>query len=354
MNHCINIALSQRNTCSEDDFYHSKDHEYSIDDEIYIDLQFKPLDDDNNVVDAFDSFWTTVFMQFVKIDEIGQQNAIIRTVLRYDKQKDTYVCERKTINLWNDNGNISQVKTEVINSEMFDYIQSYYQGALRNFSNEMKDKKSFFVKTAESIKISDDKMNEIEKDLSNINTKIVASSPGIEFIQNSMKDIKRTLGNKSDAKIEPVPRLFKDLHRGMSVVVTDNGDSYFDVDKCGTGINSWVSFLSLSSFASQRKSQLIIARPYSSSLFVSCLEEPEAFLHPQAQKQLLEMIKEFEGQLFISTHSQNIVSQIDLDNIFYVSKKDSETIVTNLFEDGIYTEGEKRTIKRGVLKTKGE
>lgn len=352
----IDIGLSPRNSCGQDDFYRENLSDSFENKEIYIDIRFAPLNDANEQLNSFDNFWSGVFLtQYLKTDiNDGNQYAMIRTIIRYDATKRQFVTERKPINIWKEEGNIPQTTTALLNSSFFDYVQSFYEGALRNFAEEKKDKKSYFARATNDSQISAENISEIENDLSDINAKIIGYSPNIKTTQDSLQDIAKTLGRNGGAKIESVPRSFKDLHRGMSITISDNGNSFFDIENCGTGINSWISFLSLVAYVKQRKSQLIDAKKTSSSLFVACLEEPEAFLHPQAQKQLLNMILEFEGQLFISSHSQSIVSQIGLDNIYYVSKNNTFSEIKRLSSSLELSKEEKRVLNRVILKTKGE
>ncbi len=83
------------------------------------------------------------------------------------------------------------------------------------------------------------------------------------------------------------------------------------------------------------------------------IEEPEAHVHPQAQRQLFSDINEVDGQKIITTHSPYILSQIDLDKIIYICKNAANTVATPLLMDGLSSE-DIRKIKRTVMNTRGE
>lgn len=61
-----------------------------------------------------------------------------------------------------------------------------------------------------------------------------------------------------------------------------------------------------------------------------CVEEPENQLHPELLAELAEEFREYAergGQVFISTHSPDFLNGLDLDEIFWLVKKDGYTEV---------------------------
>lgn len=61
-----------------------------------------------------------------------------------------------------------------------------------------------------------------------------------------------------------------------------------------------------------------------------CIEEPENQLYPHLLEQLAEEFRLYantEGQVFISTHSPDFLNAVELDEIYYLIKKDGFTEV---------------------------
>lgn len=77
-----------------------------------------------------------------------------------------------------------------------------------------------------------------------------------------------------------------------------------------------------------------------------CIEEPENYLHPSLLNELAEEFREYAkrgGQVFISTHSPDFVNALNIEELFWIEKKDGfstiqrandDPIVKNLFESG--------------------
>jgi putative ATP-dependent endonuclease of the OLD family len=60
------------------------------------------------------------------------------------------------------------------------------------------------------------------------------------------------------------------------------------------------------------------------------LEEPEAHLHPHAQKALFAQVRDIPGQRIVSTHSPYFVAQSRLEDIRLLTKAKSDTNVSQL------------------------
>jgi putative ATP-dependent endonuclease of OLD family len=116
------------------------------------------------------------------------------------------------------------------------------------------------------------------------------------------------------------------------------------------GTRSWSSLLTLKSFISFLS---LNADKYNSVFFpILAIEEPEAHLHPNAQKKLYKQIDGIEGQKIISTHSPYIAAEANLNQVrnFY---KNSPVTCGKIDISSLTTE-DIRKIKRQVINTRGE
>ena len=72
-----------------------------------------------------------------------------------------------------------------------------------------------------------------------------------------------------------------------------------------------------------------------------CIEEPENFLHPDLLLELCEEIRIYSGkggQVFVSSHSPDFINGLQLNELFYLTKKDGFTQVNKASEDPLVKE----------------
>ena len=118
----------------------------------------------------------------------------------------------------------------------------------------------------------------------------------------------------------------------------------------GMGTRSWSSLLTLKSFIAL----LSINADKEESVFfpILAIEEPEAHLHPNAQKKLYGQIDAIVGQKIISTHSPYIAAAAELKQIRSFYK--GETVTCSQIDTNELTSEEIRKINRQVINTRGE
>ncbi len=79
-----------------------------------------------------------------------------------------------------------------------------------------------------------------------------------------------------------------------------------------------------------------------------CVEEPENYLHPELLKELAEEFRSYAkrgGQVFISTHSPDLVNVLEIDELFWLHKQNGFTKVRRAKEE----EDVKNLVKEGDL-----
>ncbi|MFB2878206.1 ATP-dependent nuclease [Floridanema aerugineum] len=98
---------------------------------------------------------------------------------------------------------------------------------------------------------------------------------------------------------------------------TDRDDLTFPLSACGTGIGQVLAILYVI-LTSQEPRTIII-------------DEPQSFLHPGAEKKLVDVLKEKEfaqHQYFIATHSPTIIANANASTIVMLRSQDWETVAS--------------------------
>ena len=346
----INIGLRNHSEVEQNDIYWEKDEKKDILKKAVIDLKIEPDGKE------FDGTWPGWFgTDWIRPDP-NKEYVGIRTEILYSVTKDDYVTIKRPILDWGKTISDSKfAKPLSYRSDMVDYLNSYYIDASRDFSIEMKDKKSYFNLSTKTVLLEPDKKSEIETQLSELNSKIINSIEELKNTNETLSEIAPVIGiDKDSVVIEPLAREVTDLNKGFDVFIKDKNTLALPVSNYGMGTKSWVSFLSLKAYVNYVNKKLKKADPDSSdAYFMLLLEEPEAHLHPQAQKQLYEQLVEFSNQRIISTHSSSIISQCQPQDYIFVDKIDGCTVMKN-FNKNKFNDSELNKIKREILRQKGE
>jgi putative ATP-dependent endonuclease of OLD family len=350
----INVALGAMTDLSDADIFVSDGERLPKTKNAIIDIMLCPTDDDGKITKTFSEFWNSVFTLKWITTSVEGSFVGIRTEIKLDKDRDNYVITRKSITQWDDSiEKATTSKKETFNEDMREYISSFYMDANRDIVQDLRNKKSFFGRVTAGNDMSDEKVKEIEAQLSSVNAMIIENIPALQQTKEKIAAIGRTIGStSSNVEIEPLTRNLSDLNRGMDIVMQDGGAS-FPISQNGYGTRSWISFLTLSAFVENQAIKIKIADDEAEQYVMLTMEEPEAHLHPQAQRQLFSQMQTFSGQKVISTHSPSVVAQSKLTDYIYFGKHQGTTYAVpymNKNDTGVQDE----KIAREVINTRAE
>lgn len=352
----INLALGSVREISQSDIFVSAEERLTNSKTVTIDILMRPVGNNGEIQKTFSDFWASVFTEvWITTDETNGDFVGIRTIIQYDIRKDDYITIRKPIQEWN-----SSIETAVVRakksfgSDMADSLTAFYMDAHRDAVEDIKNKKSFFGKATAQSDLSNELTNKIEEQLNYINSEIIQSIPALQETNRRMSSIGRTMGSANSAvEIEPLARKISDLHKGMDIVYRDGTAAKFSIAQHGMGTRSWISFLTLGAYVDWHNKKIKQEDEEADSYVLLTMEEPEAHLHPQAQRQLYTEINNFSGQKLISTHSPSILAQAYLGDVIYISKNQGITSAKR-FDIEKYSAEELKRIKREVINTRGE
>ena len=295
-------------------------------------------------------------MDRIKTDIDGKSYIPLRTVITFDYIINSYKPCQFILTEWPKFENKDDVfwfQTENGTEKhfRFDNVPFFYMDAQRDILEDIKLQKSYLGKMISKIEYSEKDIKDIEKQIKDLNEKAVNSSDILSTIKKTLIDLDTAMDTTSGGvEITPFTKKIRDLNKGLSIYYTDNKDS-FSMEYHGMGTRSWSSLLTLKAFifllnANAEKDQ--------SPFFpILAIEEPEAHIHPNAQKKLYRQINEISGQKIISTHSPYIAASAELIQMRNFYKGDGGICCGNIKTDDLQPE-DMRKINRQVINTRGE
>lgn len=301
---------------------------------ITIDVKIIPFENDE-----FDEIWLDAInngVEGIRNDANGNSFFAFRTQVDLTTSRGKF--ERFVITDWDSEtiNNSSNIPSR--NLSVFPF---YYIDAQRDLHEDLGYKKSNFGELVGKIDYDDTIEENIEKDLITLNEKAIKESDVLKHTKETLKELNQALQTQgSGVEITPFPKKVRDLHKGIKVHFQDGGSDSFSMEYHGMGTRSWASLLALKAKVSWDKKIADSKDEKAQDAFfpIVTLEEPEAHLHPNAQRQVYRQLSEIVGQKLISTHSPYIAGVADLEELRCFSKLSDITKVSQihfLYDDKI-------------------
>ena len=354
----LQLSLGNRQFISQDDFFIQG---ITVSKRIIIDLLIVPIDDDGKRDEDFSEDWEILFTtDRIRSDGTGNAFVPLRTIIIFDAIKSSYKTQQFILQNWSEFKHKDEGTQKYIDwfdiengnktSFHFDEVPFFYMDAQRDILEDTKLRSSYLGKMLSKIEYSKKDIKTIEEQIKLLNEKAVSSSGILSKIKTTLKELDTAMDTHSEGiEITPFTKKIRDLNKGLTIYYTDQKEP-FPMENHGMGTRSWSSLLTLKAFISL----LSINAQKDQSVFfpILTIEEPEAHLHPNAQKKLYGQMDAITGQKIISTHSPYIAATAKLGQIrnFY---KD-ETVTCGRIETDSLTPEEIRKINWQVINTRGE
>lgn len=329
------------------------EHRFLSKDDLFIDnkgaVTKNPICIDVYIVpenDSFDEFWALEFGEDIQTDSEGKDYFAFRTNVSFNTLNDGPSYERYSIKDWES----KKVSPSDKLKAKIDKVPFYFMDAHRDLLDEIKNPSSFFGRLSKQIKYDDKTLSEIETSLNELNKDVVSKSDVLKHIKEQLEELNHTVNNRgSGVEITPLPKKLRDVHKGLKIHFQDGQSETFSLEYHGMGTRSWASLLALKAFVKWESD----INEINTEAFhpILGLEEPEAHLHPNAQRHVYSQLKSIAGQKVVSTHSPHILSQASLKEIRLFYKTSDSTEVFQIRE---ITPEDERRIKNEIISSKGE
>ena len=333
---------------SDEDFHISASGTKS--DEIIIDIRIIATEDGENRIEKFSAKWQEEFGDKIQAETDYKQFVALRTRVKNNFIKGGFDSFRYSLPIWPDRD--KWVTQKLKESKFTGKIVSLpFVGieAQRDLCQELKEKSSFAGKILSVIQYDDKDVTKLEKQIDSINNAAVSKSTELKYLKEHLKKLNTSFDGTGNTEITPFPKKLRDLAKNFTVYFGEVNANTFSMEYHGMGTRSWASMLTAKAFielAAKRHEKE--AEPF---FPLVAAEEPEAHLHPNAQKTLYKQLASIQGQVVVSTHSPYLVAMAE-PNCLRSMKKNSK--FCQAMKLSPLNAEETRKLKREVINTRGD
>lgn len=332
---------------SDEDFHIGEDGKRQ--DEIIVDIRIIPVEDKVRAGE-FSEEWQQEFGAKIQAEADGKQYVAIRTTAKPDRVKGGYIIDRYEMESWPETAGWEKVGFRKKLGRRLESVPFIPIDAQRDVHTELKEKSSFIGRVLSSVEYDDADAAELEQMVAEVNKEAIKKSEPLKRLKTHLDNLNQSFEGSGQTELTPFPKKIRDLSKRFSVNFGESDKSSFSMEYHGMGTRSWASMLTVKAFAELlAKNHEEEAEPF---FPIMAAEEPEAHLHPNAQRTLYRQLIDAPGQVIISTHSPYIAGLAELHEIRYLSKPENSVQVYQLRAE--FENDDLRKLQREVVHSRGE
>lgn len=334
---------------SDEDFHIGEDEKKQ--ETITVDVRFIAVEGAARALE-FTEEWQQEFGDKIQAEADGKQFVAMRTIVKPDRVKGGYIIERYHMDAWPEYVGWQNVHVNNRNriGKRLDSIPYISIDAQRDIHNELKEKSSFIGRVLSSVEYDEKDVSELEQMVAKINEEAIGKSESLRQLKAHLDDLNQSFNGSGKTELTPFPKKIRDLSKRFSVHFGESDKNSFSMEYHGMGTRSWASMLTVKAFTEiTARNHEKEAEPFFPIL---AAEEPEAHLHPNAQRTLFQQLHDNLGQVIISTHSPYLVGMSDINNLRGLIRSSTEIKSTQLIE-GLDPE-DLNILQREIMRFRGE
>jgi putative ATP-dependent endonuclease of OLD family len=346
----LSLALGEgRKLLSRDDLFIDGQGNGPEDGKLWVDVMVKPLGESE-----FSTDWVLTFGNEIKSASTGEDFFAFRTLVEFTRDQSQALIQRYVITDW-ESGNVDESEGNKVTADL-SKLPLFFIDAQRDLEADLRYAQSYFGRLASQIEYDGAQKQALEDALDELNHQAVGSSPVLAHLKTTLEELNRTVNTShrgQGVEITPFPKKLRDLHKGLKVNFQDGGSDTFSLEYHGMGTRSWASLLGYKAFVNWMHQKAQDDQDVLHPLLA--LEEPEAHLHPNAQRQVYGQLKDVVGQKIISTHSPYIAPLGRLEELRVFYKQGDVTKVRDLSGlVGRLTPKERYMLESELIRQRGE
>lgn len=195
--------------------------------------------------------------------------------------------------------------------------------AQRDLVTDLRARGSPWGKLLRRLQLDEPTRQELENQLAELSDRVIKGLPDASKLAAAIGRVQSVLaGQVSQVRLAMLPKALTDLWRTADLLVQAVGHPELSIGQQGMGARSLASLLS---FRAWLEAEIGVV-PEPPLMVLTAFEEPEAHLHPQAQRAVFAEIAGVPGQRVISTHSPYVASASRLDDFRLVRRVKQVTV----------------------------
>ncbi|MDD5501786.1 MAG: AAA family ATPase [Candidatus Omnitrophica bacterium] len=320
----------------ERDLHHDAD---SKTEPIEVNIELRPVN-----ADVFTEETKQLFYPHVDVEPDGKERLIINVQARYDPEEDAF---RSSARFMKSDGKFDEGGFLPFRKN----VSFFMVNSVRDVRRELYTRQGLWSRLARTRGVEVEKMEDIRKLGQEVGEKLLSMMLGAEEFSEMVADFTKFLKTVLWSDQQPgtfqfslVPAEFEDFVRNIELKLQNPGETKpLPVLSHGVGLQSLTVFALVMAHMK--------ALGYNSPIVA--VEEPEAHLHPQAQRALVREVMRSSTQSLISTHSTFVTDLVKPTQVVLLKRRGNRS-EARFVPEGYLEDSEERALSRYIRGTTSE